>query len=168
MVACGGITEEQEEKWQKAVAEISQLKESISENIQSASKYYNNIDEEVKNEMQPIDFSEYNVTNDNDISKPEKEREFECAYKTLLLEIEKLNEMKSKMPTIEEIKEEEKAIVDRKEEIRIQEEAREAAERNKLNQGNSIPQNTNSSEASVNEETVAKKTYSRYAEMGLL
>ena len=189
LTACGEITSEQEEKWQKTSLELEQLEKTLGEKVKVVSEYYDSIDNEIKKEMSPIDFTLYAVESD-EILKPEKEEEFDVSYNKLQIEIEKFNEIINSVPTIEKIKEEEDVIIKRHEEIRKQEEQKKIQEREKMNEihvheindTNSISPNqeindTNSissnqeindanSISSSQEISEKKKIYTRYAEMG--
>lgn len=179
LTACGGLKTEQKVQWQEAINQIELLKSTLEDNIAETKAYYDSINNNVKERMNKIDFSSFVIDEEwNDISMPEKEKEFDASYDLLQQQILKLNSVIDSIPTIEFIKEQEvevekqieveklKAEEEEKkrlEEIKKREEQKKAqqsqeAYTQKINETNNSP---------LNQETnIRKKIYTRYAEMG--
>ena len=111
MTACSGLKTEQKAQWQEAISQIELLKNTLTENVAETKAYYDSINNNVKERMNKIDFSSFVINEEwNDISMPEKEKEFDAAYDILQQRILKLNTLIDSVPKIEFIKEKQEEV----------------------------------------------------------
>lgn len=179
LTACGGLKTEQKAQWQEAISQIELLKNTLTENVSETKAYYDSINDEVKERMNKINFSSFVINEEwNDVSMPEKAKEFSTSYDILQQRILELQRAIDNVPTIELIKEQQDEVIKQieAEKLKAEEEEKKRLaeikkqeEQKKAQQGvGTYTQETNETKnISLNQEAdIRKKIYTRYAEMG--